>query len=446
MDGTGAFSSGPDGDTQVDADGVDTAISVSGDERRMHVRAYNHWVSLLNGRAYPSIEDLEPENLQDFGPNSVLLDFTAGIENPAIAYLGPKLREACELDSAVASVSEIPRGTLLSRLTDHYMQIIANRAPIGFEAEFMNEAGQEIMYRGILMPFSSDDDTIDFIYGVINWKEAADGALSESLIEEVSRALAAPPVERTLPRSPSWADGPTADTPEPSFAPRRSDVLSVADDEDDDVMPPVSADDVRESLADWLAAARSSADAANHADVRSRTALYRALGEAYDFALTAEERAEEYEELLADCNLNVQPRAPMTPIVKLVFGTTYDKTRLAEYAQVLMHGKRTGLRRGEMTRFVEGYQGGLKAIVQAERRFRTPKSSAVAALDTGVFDKARSITPRGLLELAGSDEFVILVARRIDPDHVAMIGHLDADDKAIQKALQAVTQATNDAA
>src|SRR3546814_3239138 len=29
------------------------------DERRMHVRAYNYWVSLLDGRPYPSLRDLE---------------------------------------------------------------------------------------------------------------------------------------------------------------------------------------------------------------------------------------------------------------------------------------------------------------------------------------------------------------------------------------------------
>src|SRR3546814_13897125 len=53
------------------------------DERRMHVRAYNYWVSLLDGRPYPSIRDLEPHNLDDFGPPSVLLDFTAGSEAAA---------------------------------------------------------------------------------------------------------------------------------------------------------------------------------------------------------------------------------------------------------------------------------------------------------------------------------------------------------------------------
>jgi hypothetical protein len=46
------------------------------------------------------------------------------------------------------------------------------------------------MYRGILLPYSSDDDTIDFIYGVINWKEAAPvTALRETLELEVEQAL-----------------------------------------------------------------------------------------------------------------------------------------------------------------------------------------------------------------------------------------------------------------
>ena len=56
----------------------DIAAAIGTDERRMHVRAYNYWVSLLNGRDYPSIEDLEPANLTDFADNSVLLDFTSG--------------------------------------------------------------------------------------------------------------------------------------------------------------------------------------------------------------------------------------------------------------------------------------------------------------------------------------------------------------------------------
>ena len=105
------------------------------DERRMHVRAYNYWVSLLDGRPYPSIRDLEPQNLDDFGPHSVLLDFTAGSENPAVPFIGRALREECALGDEIRTIADVPPRSLLSRLTDHYLQIIVNCAPIGFEAD-----------------------------------------------------------------------------------------------------------------------------------------------------------------------------------------------------------------------------------------------------------------------------------------------------------------------
>ena len=157
----------------------DIAAAIGTDERRMHVRAYNYWVSLLDGRDFPSIEDLEPGEVLDFASNSVLLDFTCGRDNPAVPYIGGSIRDECGLDDSMRTINDVPSRSLLSRLTDHYLQIIANRAPIGFEAEYENMAGETICYRGILMPFSSDGEQIDFIYGVINWK-LVDGETDEA--------------------------------------------------------------------------------------------------------------------------------------------------------------------------------------------------------------------------------------------------------------------------
>ena len=75
------------------------------DERRMHVRAYNYWVSLLKGRAFPSIEDVEPESIADFGPHSVLLDFSANENDPRIAFLGGALKAECEMEAGLDRIS-----------------------------------------------------------------------------------------------------------------------------------------------------------------------------------------------------------------------------------------------------------------------------------------------------------------------------------------------------
>jgi hypothetical protein len=173
------------------------------DERRMHVRAYNYWVSLLDGRPFPSITDIEPGDVEDFADNSVLLDFTGGPDTPpAIVFLGRKLCAESGAEETIRSTAEVPAGSLLSRLTDHYLEIIANRAPIGFEAEFVNRRSGTTMYRGILMPFSAKGEAITYVYGVINWKDSAEPALTE----EIGRALRdALPAGNLV-----WADGPGA--------------------------------------------------------------------------------------------------------------------------------------------------------------------------------------------------------------------------------------------
>ena len=90
-------------------------VEIGSDERRMHVRAYNYWVSLLNGRDYPSIEDLEPGEVRDFAENSVLLDFTAGRDNPVDALhrrrdpRGMRTRRRHQVDRATSRAARCCR-------------------------------------------------------------------------------------------------------------------------------------------------------------------------------------------------------------------------------------------------------------------------------------------------------------------------------------------------
>ena len=396
----------------------DRPIEIGSDERRMHVRAYNHWVSLLQGRAYPSIGDLDPGNINDFSPHSVLLDFSKGIENPEIRYLGRALREECGVDPIITHVAQVPSRSLLSRLTDHYLQIIANRAPIGFEAEFVGTRGHNTLYRGILMPFSSDEDTIDFIYGVINWKELVDAETQARLnaeIEESRRTAPTPSVSAAV-----WADGPSAsfDTPV-------------------EVMPAETLPEIvaGSSLGDRLLLARETAAAARASDTRSRAALYRALARAYDFALAAEEDGDTYAALIRDAGIAAQARAPMTPAVKLVFGADYDKTRLTEFAAVLSHAKRTEVPAGGLDSLLEAAEGGIKGLVKAERAHRRPASAPDGYARAAEELRARPSLGHVSIE-AGSEEFVVLLARAGEQglDIVAAVTDSALTHSAVRKA------------
>ncbi len=498
---------------------------VGQDERRMQVRAYNHWASLLDNRNFPSIEDLDPESLPDFGPFSVLLDFTAGIEDPSIRYLGDKLAEECGTEGRIETLADVPARSLLSRITDHYMQILANQAPIGFEAEFVNQRGRTILYRGILLPFSSDDETIDFIYGVINWKELVDQQTTDALLSEIDQALEAGHHVEARREDPitDWADGPAeiradedhdyADeededvldlagmveledhgdeaeqdddnayvvggpiADEPLNSPRFAHLLSSAEDDDEDEVAqpldlsalhraleadeeepldldafealddeqdvPLSAAETGGSsemgLADWLASARELAEAARGSEDRTRNALYAAIGKAYDFSLAAAEQPEEFAELVADSGLTVQDRAPMTPVVKLVFGADYDKTRLTEYASALSHAQRLGLGRGALSSYLASAPGGLKGVVGEERRLKRAEAGKEAVVrDTPRETLARKLrkldhAPLSAVPSEGS-EFTLLVARRLPNGEVVLLGEVADDVPLLEKA------------
>jgi hypothetical protein len=451
----------------------EVSLDIGGDERRMHVRAYNYWCSLLEGRDFPSIEDLEPGDIEDFGPHSVLLDFTEGRDNPATPYIGTAIREECGIGDDIKSIADVPSRSLLSRLTDHYMQIIANRAPVGFEAEFINQRGRNICYRGILMPFSSDGDTIDFIYGVINWKDLGEGSEAPQIIR-----AALPPLEPELDEGEdedvlelgtdevlepaddetlelvdevavepgsdaepeieasdagletakvpfavphlSWEDGPLADP----------DALGEAG---EDEVPAIELD-ADAGLADRLWAARESAEVCKQADGRSRVALYRALAMAYDFAVATKRVPDEYSEILEDAGVKSQARAPMTPIVKLVFGVDYDKTRLTEFAAALSYAERRNVDFGGFQQFVEEADGGLKGLVAEERRARRPGQPQEDKVEAGksVLRAAPSIP---LAQLPTNQEFALVLTRR-NADGLHEVVELVTDSAMLDRALR----------
>ncbi|MXO91490.1 hypothetical protein [Pontixanthobacter aquaemixtae] len=532
-----------DQDGYDDGDETDRELppaAIGTDERRMQVRAYNHWASLLDERNFPSIEDLEPGELPDFGPYSVLLDFTAGIDDPAIQYLGAELASECGTETEIAQLSDVPSRSLLSRITDHYMQILANQAPIGFEAEFVNQREATILYRGILLPYSSDGETIDFIYGVINWKEMADQVTTDELLLEIDQALELDDSAEEA-RSPDpvtdWADGPvsgeSADDNEQFPAPAFGDTaesggLENAFDEDeaeefgeddgdvwndqDDIEDETFSDDaVVERLSsliqprtgvtagldlsgadegDWdqddieiegneasplmqkpapampvameeelvpeqqvesefvvdpnaglhdcLAEARELAQVARTSEDRTRSALYAAVGRAYDVSVAAQDAPEDFEELVAENGLTIQNRAPMTPVVKLVFGADYDKTRLTEYASVLSHAQRMGIERGALSEFLANADGGLKGVVQAERRIRKEESGKeVAPLDApkpSLAKKLRKIDGQSLdsIDPQGA-EFGVVMIRRLTTGEIVVLGEVSDDIPLVEK-------------
>ncbi len=463
-----------------------------GRERRLNILVFEYWDSLLKGRDFPSVADLEPSALEPFRDYSLLIDFTEGYDNPRLRFIGKALRQESGIETSELEPDRVPRGTMLSRLTDHYLEILANRAPIGFEAEFTSARGVVMLYRGILLPLSDDGETINFIYGAVSWKEAgaaqdqdldddildldaaamADAEDSDDAMLELTDSLgAADTLELDDADIASDQPAPDVDAPEP-----------VADDQDSpwdldalvaeidaalgDVQRPQrpatpaatptspagigAAPVAAANLRSRLDACRTAAAQLAQIDSRSRGALYETLGQAYDFFQASDDDPASFADLLQEAGINMQARAPFTPVVKLIFGKGYDKTRVTEYAACLSYAAREAVPAGGFGGFIEAFEGGIKACVKAERAARRAErgNQARSQLEQAV-DVLRARPALAPLSLpAGADdgegEFVLLLARRGADGQLAVIDKLEDSTTAMESWIKRAARRTDD--
>ena len=124
----------------------------------------------------------------------------------------------------------------------------------------------------------------------------------------------------------------------------------------------------------------------------------------------------------------------MTPIVKLVFGVDYDKSRLTEFAAALSYARRQGVGQGEFLKFIEGQAGGLKALVAAERQAKRPEPKPDTRAEAAKA-KLRAAAPIALETVSADSEFALVLARRRSDGGVEPVAVVD-DEAMVEKAIK----------
>jgi hypothetical protein len=159
-------------------------------ERRITFCLYEYWETLAGGSGLPALKNLRRDDIEPFKNNLVLLDLRNS-NSPLFQVIGHDLQKDLDEDLTNKPIKEVPRRTMLSRVTDHYMEVLSNRVPIAFEAEFVNRDNEKALYRGILLPFSDDNNNINFILGGVRWILAKDLHLEDGKpsIEELMRNI-----------------------------------------------------------------------------------------------------------------------------------------------------------------------------------------------------------------------------------------------------------------
>ena len=441
-------------------------------ERRKHATVFNYWLSIRGDRHFPPIRDLDPLEISDAGPTSVLLELIGGGEDADIRHLGQAIKAGIKVER----ISEAPKPSLLACIAKQLPLISNSRQALAFEDEFSAD-GASTRCWVTLLPFSSTGTYVDYVYGLVTLAEGAKAESAPAPVQEVSEAAEEPeaaveeaaeiedaavgvvetaaaedvveesPVleepaeiapealeeeivqaeaveelpdtepeaseavpesvevfqsdEEAFEEAPADVEAPVAGEKRPGFSKLLDTIASVGGFygnvvQMDPKLPSQAEEDVQEFgeteaaeavdavepvepterveqvdevnrvpegfMQTRLTEVRSKADEARAAKLRANAALYEGLSAAYDFALDAEENAEEYLKLVEAQGLKIQLRSPMKPVVKLAFEGLCDEATISQLETVLAWALKNDLPRGSLAERIEA-EGGLGSIL-----------------------------------------------------------------------------------
>jgi outer membrane biosynthesis protein TonB len=212
-------------------------------ERRKHASVFNSWLSIRGARQFPPIRDLDPLEISDAGPWSILLEMIGGGEDAVVRHFGLAIRGDCEVEK----IGEAPGQSLLACIHAKLPIVAACREAFAFEDAFDPGQGKRRCWV-TLLPFSGNGTWIDFVYAYVSLEgedetvEAVAEAPEEDPVEEVAQIPEEEPVAEDLAETaeeePAVEDGP-APEPEPEPEPFQVE-LKPYDEQTEDAPEPAS--------------------------------------------------------------------------------------------------------------------------------------------------------------------------------------------------------------
>jgi hypothetical protein len=142
---------------------LDSLKTISAGERRKHAIVLNYWLSIRGDKQFPPIRDLDPLEISDAGPVSLLLEMVGGGEDGVIRHVGQAIKGGIDVEK----VGDAPNPSLLSCVASRLPVVAACREAFAFEDEFPGEQGKTRCWV-TLLPFSATGTWIDYVYGFVS--------------------------------------------------------------------------------------------------------------------------------------------------------------------------------------------------------------------------------------------------------------------------------------
>ena len=143
-------------------------------EKRAIKILFAYWNQLRNNRAFPQIEEIEPEEIRDIWHNCFIIEVRNDTDNQKYncIYIGERAMELYQSNIKVYAESQniklfFPQ--VIENLFDYLESIIENQEPIIDESETESADGNYIKIRQCLLPIGKNNE-VTHIIGVIGGK------------------------------------------------------------------------------------------------------------------------------------------------------------------------------------------------------------------------------------------------------------------------------------
>ena len=197
--------------------------TINAAERRKHASVLNYWLSIRGDKEFPPLHDLDPLELSDAGPNSILLELISGGHDAEVRHLG----EGLVGEERVERIIDAPSPSILACIAKKLPIVAISRDFLAFEDEYEGDEGETRCWV-TLLPLSAGGAWVDYVYALVSADSPAAKAASkksskkaepeaEELEEAVAEEIEEPGADDTVEEPEAAIEEPAVvlDEPEP---------------------------------------------------------------------------------------------------------------------------------------------------------------------------------------------------------------------------------------
>ena len=176
----GAPGSGTKAADQPSAETLLTAFKkIDAAERRRHASVLNYWLSIRGDKEFPPLHDLDPLELSDAGPNSILMELISGGHDAEIRHMGEALRD----NDWPERIMDADNPSILSCIAKKLPIVAISRDFLAFEDEFDGGEGPTRCWV-TLLPLSAGGAWVDYVYALVSLEGPAAKAAKPAKVKK----------------------------------------------------------------------------------------------------------------------------------------------------------------------------------------------------------------------------------------------------------------------